>query len=137
MGGNGNGMLPSGMGVGLAAGAGEEPGCAFMSGIGVGIAGSGSGMVPSGRGVGLAEGLGFGVAVWPGVGEETGGMVGNAPGAGNGARVGSGAGVPMGAIEGRAPGVGKPAREFVWPYPMTSEATNTPPQIKSFFNVGM
>jgi len=134
-------MVPSGMGVTLAEGAGEEPGCPFMSGIGVGMTGSGRGMLPSGSGVGLAAdfgaGSGFGVALWTGVGEEDAGMGGSAPGAGYGARVGSGAGMPIGAIEGSAPGVGNPDREFVWPGTQASEARKIPPQTNSFLNVDM
>ena len=79
-------MLPSGMGVALAEGAGVEPGCAFMSGIGIGMTGSDSGMLPSGSGAGLAAdfgaGLGFGDALWTGAGEEDAGKAGSAPGAG-------------------------------------------------------
>ena len=85
MGGNGNGMLPSGIGVALAEGAGWGPGCTFMSGIGVGMTGRGRGRLPSGRGVGLAEGLGFGVGVCAGAGEADTGMLGSAPGVGYGA----------------------------------------------------
>lgn len=127
------------MGVGLAEGAGVEPGWVFRSGIGVGMGGRGSGMLPSGRGVGLAVDLrvGFGVALWRGAGEEIAGMAGSAPGAGYGARVGSGAGVPIGAIEGSAAGVGNPDRELVCPYTNTSEAREIPAATNSFLNVGM
>ena len=74
-------MLPSGMGVALPDGAGEAGGCAFMSGIGVGMAGSGSGMVPSGSGVGLADGWDF-VALWRGEGGAAVGIEGRAAGVG-------------------------------------------------------
>jgi len=104
-------MLPSGRGVGLAVGAGEESGCASKSGVG------------------LALGVGEGV--------EPAGIVGRAAGVGKGANVGRGAGVPMGEIEGSGAGVGNPDSELVWPSTNTIVARKIPPAANSFLNVCM
>ena len=127
-------MVPSGRGVALADGAGDDP--EFLSGIGVGMTGRGRGMVPSGRGVWLAVGLGFGVALARDAGEDA-GMVGRGAGAGYGARVGNGAGVPIGAIEGSGPGAGSPDSEFVCPDTPASETRKIPPATNSLLNVDM